>query len=82
MISEGSCDTEDRINDAENSVLNYNKKIETSCFIVYFTILLVYFFSAFSLGEHTRLFKNIKNLIDLTRFNGSVYRAVKIFYVT
>ncbi len=46
MISEGSCDTEDWSNDAENSaliiVINYILKyiMKEKCYFKYFTILL------------------------------------------
>ncbi len=43
MISEGSCDTEDWSNDAENSALITgisNIKIENTPFILYITLLL------------------------------------------
>ncbi len=61
MISEGSCDTEDRSNDAENSALHHKNKynlksikIERSYFKLqyYFTtsLFLVFFRSNNSLG--------------------------------
>jgi len=33
MISEGSCDTEDWSNDAENSVLHHNNKLQLKIYI-------------------------------------------------
>ncbi len=63
MISEGSCDTEDWSNDAENSALHYRNKWY---FKIYQIVIIFYSFNYFlsnkySLGE-TFLFKKIKHL--------------------
>ncbi len=62
MISEGSCDTEDWSNDAENSALNhrnklhFNKymKIENSYFILKYYFLLYFQPNKCNLGEQKR----------------------------
>ncbi len=49
MISEGSCDTEDWSNDAENSALHRRNKL-------YFCIFTIYFWSnKYNLDEQKRL---------------------------
>ncbi len=57
MISEGSCDTEDWSNDAENTAL-FLKDIKTV--ILNHTILLYFWTNKCRLGE----LKSIKNLTD------------------
>ncbi len=61
MISEGSCDTEDWSNDAENSALLHMNKL---CFKVYliakifhkFCSFVLYFWSnRYSINEHKKL---------------------------
>ncbi len=85
MISEGSCDTEDWSNDAENTALYHRNKLhlnifktENSCvkWEYYFIILLFlqYFWpNNRSLGEHKKLFKNLS---DPNLFHGSVWVCV------
>ncbi len=66
MISEGSRDTEDWSNDAENSALHHMNKLHFYSYFIVFTV------NKCSLGEQKRLlskiFKNLTNLI----LNGSL----------
>ncbi len=75
MISEGSCDTEDWSNDAENSALHNRNKlayilkyIQMNIFkwkeLFLIALFLLHFWSnKCSLGEHKETsFKNMKNL--------------------
>ncbi len=81
MISEGSCDTEDWSNDAENSALHHRNKlhltlyytIENSCFKLqsFFTILLylLHFWSnTCSLDEHKKRFEKHLKILQMTNF--------------
>ncbi len=63
MISEGSCDTEDWSNDAENSLLRHRNNI-TVCFL------------NTGLMSIRDSIKNIKNLTDPKLLSGSVYVAI------
>ncbi len=82
MISEGSCDTEDWSNDAENSALQQNNKLQfktlkwKTLILNCNTILQYYCFwsNKCSLSEHNIFFKNIKKILlkkKVKRFNNN-----------
>ncbi len=67
MISEGSCDTEDRSNDAENSALNHGNKLYT----VYINDIINYYYFVHNWMAFTDifvfiyLFKGKKNVFTI-----------------
>ncbi len=76
MIYEGSCDTEYRCNDAENSALRHRNKLLLEIHQISKNVFS-YFFNhinaALNYGEHKQLLsKTKKNLIDPKPMNGSV----------
>ncbi len=91
MISEGSCDTEDWSNDAENSALHHRNKLYFKYIQIENTFLIIIIFhniTAFlyfqlnkcRFGELTRFSKTLTNL---KLFNSSVrglYRKINIKY--
>ncbi len=74
MISEGSCDTEDWSNDAENSALiteiicilkhfqieNSYLKLQYNCLLFLYITFYIHTVYTCSLGEHKRLFQKKK----------------------
>ncbi len=67
MISEGSCDTEDWSNDAENSVLHHRNKLH---FTIYSTILTIHTVVAFTLffNQINAASVRLKKIVPTTNF--------------
>ncbi len=90
MISEGSCDTEDWSNDAENSVLHHRNKLyfkeyknrkpilEIAIRFHNIIVFLMYFWSNKYSLDKTPL-KTLKNLTDPKLLNDSVY-SINIYF--
>ncbi len=63
MISEGSCDTENWSNDAENTALNHRNKLLFKIFRIVKSIFFYHFYQIYAALEHKILIlKNIKIL--------------------
>ncbi len=90
MISEGSCDTEDWSNDAENSALHHRNKNNTFklCYkkntaILNFNNIYCFYRILNQINAaflRIRLLSNtVKNLTSPTLLNGSIYKCYKTF---
>ncbi len=88
MISEGSCDTEDWSNDAENPALHNGNKLHFTIyserkrlfeFVKHFTKLLYFLSNKCSLGVHKRLLLKMLLLKQLTVCHSTSYELVAKF---